>query len=131
AGTASITAVAVPIVPSSMMAVGAPPPDGPEELALLERPVPRVGPDEVLIQVAAAGVNRPDILQRMGMYPPPPGASSIPGLEGAGKIAAVGGEVGRERLGQPVCALIAGGGYAQYAVAPAGQCLTVPPMLSM
>ena len=84
------------------------------------------GAGEVLIRVAAAGVNRPDVLQRLGLYPPPPGAPSIPGLEVAGTVVAVGEGVGRALIGQPVCALVAGGGYAEYCVAPAGQCLPVP-----
>ena len=84
------------------------------------------GPGEVLIRVAAAGVNRPDVLQRRGLYPPPPGAPSIPGLEVAGEVVAAGEGVPDELIGQPVCALIAGGGYAEYAVAPVGQCLPVP-----
>ena len=85
----------------------------------------------MLIRVAAAGVNRPDVMQRQGLYPPPPGAPSIPGLEIAGQIVAVGEGVGPEMLGQPVCALIGGGGYAEYAVAVADHCLTVPHGLSM
>ena len=95
-----------------------------------ERPVPEPGPDEVLIRVAAAGVNRPDILQRMGAYPPPPGASDIPGLEIAGTVVAAG--AGADMLiGRRMCALVTGGGYAQYCVAPAGTCLPVPEVLKM
>ncbi|PXA94000.1 NAD(P)H-quinone oxidoreductase, partial [Nostoc sp. 3335mG] len=104
---------------------------GPEVLAVVERPVPQPAPGEVLIRVAAAGVNRPDVLQRSGGYPPPPGASSIPGLEIAGEVVGVGADVGSHWLGQPVCALLAGGGYAEYATVPAGQCLPVPETLSM
>jgi putative PIG3 family NAD(P)H quinone oxidoreductase len=111
-----------------MLAIIAPP-DG-EELALVERPVPRPGPGEVLVRVAAAGVNRPDILQRKGMYPPPPGAPDILGLEIAGEVIEAG-EGAEALLGQQVCALVAGGGYAQYCVAPAGTCLPVPPALSL
>lgn len=118
-------------LPQLMLAIDPAAPGGPEVLVPVERPVPQPGPGEVLIRVAAAGVNRPDVMQRMGLYPPPPGASSIPGLEIAGKVVAVGEDVAREMLGQPVCALVAGGGYAQFAVAPAGQCLTVPPVLTM
>jgi len=118
-------------LPDTMRAIDPEQPGGPEVLVAVERPVPHPGPDDVLIQVAAAGVNRPDVLQRMGMYPPPPGAPSIPGLEVAGTIVAVGSEVPREMIGQPVCALLAGGGYAEYAVAPYGQCLPVPEGLSM
>jgi len=98
---------------------------GPEVLRPVERPVPDPGPGEVLIRVAAAGVNRPDIMQRMGKYPPPPGASDIPGLEVSGEIVAVR-EVPTLRVGEEVCALVAGGGYAEYCVAPAEQCLRVP-----
>ncbi|MEA3016691.1 MAG: NADPH:quinone reductase [Sphingomonadales bacterium] len=118
-------------VPDRMIAID---PDQPGEADVLRpvgRPVPRPGPGEVLIAVAAAGVNRPDILQRRGLYPPPPGAPSIPGLEIAGVVALLGEGVAELQPGQPVCALVAGGGYAEYAVAPAGQCLPVPGALSM
>jgi putative PIG3 family NAD(P)H quinone oxidoreductase len=98
---------------------------GPEVLQPVERPVPEPGDGEVLIRVGAAGVNRPDVMQRLGLYPPPPGAPSIPGLEVAGTI------VSGEREGERVCALVAGGGYAEYCVAPAGQCLPVPDGFSM
>jgi putative PIG3 family NAD(P)H quinone oxidoreductase len=118
-------------IPDTMTAIDPAAPGGPEVLVPVTRPVPRPGPGEVLIRVAAAGVNRPDILQRQGGYPPPPGAPSVPGLEVAGEIVAVGEGVGGEQLRQPVCALLAGGGYAQFAVAPAGQCLPVPPALSL
>ncbi len=101
-------------------------PGGPEVLTPVERPDPRPAAGEVLIAVAAAGVNRPDVLQRRGGYPPPPGASDIPGLEVAGTIAAVGDGVDGWRVGDRVCALVAGGGYATLCVAPAPQCLPVP-----
>lgn len=104
---------------------------GPEVLQAVERPVPKPSPGEVLIKVAAAGINRPDVLQRRGMYAPPAGASSVPGLEVAGEIVGVGDGVDAIALGSRVCALVAGGGYAQYAVAPYGQCLPVPPSLNM
>ncbi|WP_448659776.1 NAD(P)H-quinone oxidoreductase [Sphingomonas sp. CJ99] len=104
---------------------------GPAVLVPVERPVPLPGDGEVLIRVAAAGVNRPDILQRQGMYPPPPGAPSIPGLEVAGQVVAIGTGVGQEWMGQSVCALLSGGGYADYVSAPAGQCLPVPESLSL
>jgi NADPH:quinone reductase len=103
---------------------------GPDVLRPVERPLPRPGADEVLIRVAAAGVNRPDLLQRLGKYPPPPGASDIPGLEVAGTIEALGPasdeDAGRWRPGDRVCALLAGGGYAEFAAVPARQCLPVP-----
>jgi len=118
-------------LPEEMDAIDPAEPGGPEVLALVRRPVPRPGPGEVLIAVAAAGVNRPDVLQRRGLYPPPPGAPSIPGLEVAGAVVAVGAGVPAELAGQQVCALIAGGGYAEYALAPAGQCLPVPAALTL
>ncbi len=114
-----------------MTAIAIREPGGPEVLVPETRPVPQPGPDEVLIRVAAAGVNRPDVLQRMGFYPPPPGASDLPGLEVAGTVAAIGPGGDPEMLGQAVCALVAGGGYAEYCVAPAGSCLPVPAGFSM
>lgn len=96
---------------------------------MVARPVPQPGPGEVLVKVAAAGVNRPDILQRRGLYPPPPGAPDVLGLEIAGQIVA-GGEQEERLVGQKVCALVAGGGYAEYCVAAAGTCLPVPRALS-
>ena len=114
-----------------MRAIDPEAPGGPEVLVVVERPVPQPGPGEVLIRVEAAGVNRPDVIQRQGSYPPPPGAPTILGLEIAGTVVALGEGVGAEQLGQRVCALVAGGGYAEYAVAPAGQCLPVPEALSM
>ncbi|MDJ0277518.1 NAD(P)H-quinone oxidoreductase [Sphingomonas sp. 2R-10] len=104
---------------------------GPEVLTVVERPTPRPRAGEVLIRVAAAGVNRPDVLQRTGGYPPPPGAPSIPGLEVAGQVVAVGDDADAHLIGQSVCALLSGGGYADYAVVSAGQCLPVPDGLSM
>ena len=98
----------------------------PEVMRLVDRPMPRPGGGEVLIEVVAAGVNRPDVFQRMGNYPPPPGASSIPGLEIAGRIAATGGGVSDLSVGEAVCALVTGGGYANYALAAAPLCLPVP-----
>ncbi|VVS97530.1 putative NAD(P)H quinone oxidoreductase, PIG3 family [Sphingomonas sp. EC-HK361] len=118
-------------VPETMQAIDPEAAGGPEVLVPVTRPVPRPAPGEVLVRVEAAGVNRPDVLQRKGGYPPPPGAPSIPGLEIAGYVVALGEGVGAEMLGQPVCALVAGGGYAEYAVAPAGQCLPVPDALTM
>jgi NADPH2:quinone reductase len=101
-------------------------PGGPEVLRPVERPRPAIGREDVLIKVAAAGVNRPDIMQRQGRYPPPPGASDIPGLEVAGTIEQVGGAVKDWRAGDEVCALVSGGGYAEYCAAPAPQCLPIP-----
>ncbi|MEO8256759.1 MAG: NAD(P)H-quinone oxidoreductase [Acidobacteriota bacterium] len=101
-------------------------PGGPEVLVPGERAQPSAGPGEVLIRVAAAGVNRPDVMQRRGLYPPPPGASDIPGLEVAGTIVEIGAGVGRWQAGDRVCALVSGGGYAEYCAAPAPQCLPVP-----
>nr|WP_188238218.1 NAD(P)H-quinone oxidoreductase [Sphingopyxis sp. LK2115] len=114
-----------------MTAVAISAPGGPEMLQPATRPVPQPGAGEVLIRVAAAGVNRPDVLQRMGFYPPPPGASDLPGLEVAGTVVAVGPGSDPEMLGQAVCALVAGGGYAEFCVAPTGSCLPVPRGFSM
>ncbi len=101
-------------------------PGGPEVLRPVRRDVPPAGPGEVLIRVDAAGVNRPDVMQRQGKYPPPPGASDIPGLELAGSVAALGAGVTRWAVGDRVCALVSGGGYAEYCVAPEVQCLPIP-----
>ena len=117
-------------VPASMKAIVGPQPDGAEELAVVDRQVPRPGPGEVLIEVAAAGVNRPDILQRRGLYPPPTGAPDILGLEVAGTVVEAG-EGAEDHVGHQVCALVAGGGYAEYCAAPAGTCLQVPDGLSL
>jgi putative PIG3 family NAD(P)H quinone oxidoreductase len=106
-------------------------PGGPEQLRPAVRPVPRPGTGEVLIHVAAAGVNRPDVVQRQGLYPPPPGASDLPGLEVAGSVAAVGEGVSGFHPGDQVTALLSGGGYAEYAVAAAPLCLPVPEGLSL
>ena len=104
-----------------MIAIEISRPGDPDVLVPVDRPMPVPGTGEVLIQVAAAGVNRPDVMQRRGRYPPPPGASDIPGLEVAGTIQALGDGVTGWRGGDAVCALLAGGGYAEYCVAPAGQ----------
>jgi NADPH2:quinone reductase len=101
-----------------------------QQLRLASRPMPRPGKGEVLIKVAAAGVNRPDVVQRKGLYPPPPGASDIPGLEVAGVVVAAG-QGATHLIGSRQCALVAGGGYAEYCVAPAGTCLTVPEVLRL
>jgi NADPH:quinone reductase len=114
-----------------MMAIEIREPGDPHVLVPVERPRPEPAAGEVLIEVAAAGVNRPDIFQRRGRYPPPPGASDIPGLEVAGPVVEVGADVTVWRPGDRVCALVAGGGYAEFCVAPAGQCLPVPGRLDM
>ena len=114
----------------SMPAIAIAAPGGPEVLTPVELPVPAPGPGEVLIRVAAAGVNRPDALQRQGHYPPPPGASPLPGLEVSGTVAAIGPGAGRWRAGDRVMALLPGGGYAGYAAVPAGHCLPWPETLS-
>lgn len=113
-----------------MKAVEITTPGGPDVLALCEREKPAVGRGEVLIHVKAAGVNRPDVVQRMGLYPPPPGASDIPGLEVAGIVDAVGEGVTTVKEGDKVCALVPGGGYAEYCIAPAETCLPIPSGLS-
>ena len=100
-------------------------------LALAEADIPEIGDDDVLVRVRAAGINRPDLMQVAGMYPPPPGASEIPGLELAGEVVATGRKVGDWKVGDKVCALVTGGGYAQYAAVPAAQCLPVPENLTM
>src|SRR6188768_1430180 len=119
------------ILPATMRAVEIAEPGGPEVLRLAERPVPRPGPGQVLVAVSHAGVNRPDVLQRLGRYPPPPGASDIPGLEIAGTIVALGEGVDAALQDSPVCALVTGGGYAEYCLARAAHCLPVPPGLSL
>jgi NADPH2:quinone reductase len=106
-------------------------PGGPEVLVPVDRPDPVPGPGEVLIDVAAAGVNRPDVMQRQGFYPPPPGVTDIPGLEVSGTIAAVGPEVRQWAVGNRVCALVSGGGYASRCVAPAVQCLPAPSAIDL
>jgi len=105
-------------------------PGGPEVLQIAERPIPAYSPDEVLVKVTAAGVNRPDVAQRKGHYPAPPGASDIPGLEIAGIVEEVGADVKRWKKGDKVCALVTGGGYAEYCNVPQGQCLPIPGNLS-
>jgi NADPH2:quinone reductase len=117
-------------IPQTMTAIEISSPGAPQVLRAAQRPVPQPGQGEVLIRVAAAGVNRPDVLQRKGGYPPPPGAPDIPGLEVAGEVVRVGEGVTTISVGEQVCALVAGGGYAQYAVAPAVQCLPVPETVS-
>jgi len=109
-----------------MIAIEIKEPGGPDVLVPVERPRPALKAGEVLIQVAAAGVNRPDVLQRMGRYPPPPGASDIPGLEVAGTIVELGADVRDWAAGDQACALVSGGGYAELCAAPAPQCLPIP-----
>jgi len=125
------------LLPTSMQAVGFDEPGPPEVLRMREEPVPRPGPGQILVKVAYAGVNRPDVVQRQGKYPPPPGASPLPGLEIAGEVVALGPMPSQERgvssppLGQKICALVAGGGYAQFCLAEAGHCLPVPDSLPL
>ncbi len=103
---------------------------GPEVMAVAERPVPVCGQGQVLVRVAAAGVNRPDVQQRKGLYPPPPGVTDIPGLDVAGIVESVGPDVASPRVGDAVCALVAGGGYAEFCLVPAPQCMPIPRGLS-
>ncbi|SFD25957.1 putative NAD(P)H quinone oxidoreductase, PIG3 family [Bosea sp. CRIB-10] len=118
-------------LPQTMTAIGFEAPGGPDVLKPQQRPVPQPGPGQLLAHVAVAGVNRPDVLQRMGGYAPPPGASDIPGLEFAGRIVALGEGVSRYEVGDQVCALVAGGGYAQYAVVHEDNALPIPSGLSL
>ena len=113
-------------IPATMTAIGITSPGGPEMLVPQERPVPQPGEGEILVKVAAAGVNRPDVVQRKGLYPPPPGVTDIPGLEIAGTIAVCGPGVQRWRPGDQVTALVSGGGYAQYCVAHQTHALPIP-----
>ncbi|MGZ4684787.1 NAD(P)H-quinone oxidoreductase [Oryzihumus sp.] len=114
-----------------MKAITIPTPGGPDALVLADVPDPEPGPGEVLVEVAAAGVNRADLQQRIGVYPPPPGAPEYPGLEVSGTVAAVGSEVTGWSVGDQVCALLAGGGYAEKVAVPAGQLLPVPSGVSL
>src|ERR1700744_6111680 len=118
-------------VPSQMTVICISKPGGPDVLLPEVRAVPAPGPGEILVKVAAAGVNRPDVAQRSGSYPPPPGASDLPGLEIAGEVVAVGTGATRHKVGDKVMSLVAGGGYAQYCIAQDGQAMAVPPSLSM
>jgi NADPH:quinone reductase len=119
------------VVPSEMKVVEIAAPGGPEQLKTAMRPVPKPGAREVLVRVAAAGVNRPDVMQRQGRYPPPAGASDIPGMEVAGEIVALGSDVTGLSIGDQISALLSGGGYAEYAVAAAPLCLPVPRGLTL
>jgi NADPH2:quinone reductase len=114
------------MIPNKMRAVIAAKPGGPEVLTVVERPVPTPGPGEILVKVAAAGVNRPDVLQRQGAYNPPPGAPDVLGLELAGEVAALGEGVALHAVGDPVTALVPGGGYAEYAIAHESNALPIP-----
>src|SRR5688572_5141988 len=118
-------------LPSQMPAIGIPKPGGPEALVPEQRPVPAPRENEILVKVAAAGVNRPDVAQRTGNYPPPPGASDIPGLEIAGEVVALGAGATRFKIGDKVMALVPGGGYAEYCTAHELHALPVPAVLSM
>lgn len=118
-------------IPETMTCIEIIEPGGPEVLRKTDRPVPEPAEGEVLIAVQAAGVNRPDCIQRQGHYAPPPGVTDIPGLEVAGNIVAVGKNAGQWKTGDTVCALVAGGGYAEFVAAPAVQCLAVPGSLGM
>lgn len=114
------------MLPQSMTCIEISQPGGPEVLRPATRPVPKPGKGQVVIKVAAAGINRPDLLQRAGIYPAPPGASDLPGLEVAGTVAALGDGIAAPAVGEAVCALVAGGGYAEYVIADARHCLAVP-----
>jgi NADPH2:quinone reductase len=118
-------------LPSQMTVIGISKPGGPEVLLPETRAVPVPGPDEILIKVMAAGVNRPDVAQRMGHYPPPPGASDLPGLEVAGEVVALGKNAKKHKLGDKAMSLVAGGGYAQYCIAQDAQAMAVPPSLTI
>ena len=118
-------------LPAQMTVVGISQPGGPEVLIPETRAVPKPGPGEILVKVAAAGVNRPDVAQRSGSYPPPPGASDLPGLEISGVVVALGEGASKHKLGDKVMSLVAGGGYAQYCIAPDAQAMTVPDGFSM
>ncbi len=117
-------------IPETMSAIEIKEPGGPEVLRQIKRKTPNLTEQEVLIKVAACGINRPDIMQRSGIYPPPPGASDIPGLEVAGEIISIGAKEQRWNVGDKVCALVNGGGYAEFVTAPSVQCLPVPPSLT-
>jgi NADPH2:quinone reductase len=118
-------------LPTHMTAVAISKPGGPEVLVPEQRPVPQPGPHEILIKVAAAGVNRPDVLQRLGLYPVPPGASDLPGLEVAGEVVALGDKVTARKLGDKVMSLVAGGGYAEYCLTHESHAMPVPAGFSM
>ena len=118
-------------LPTRMTVVAISKPGGPDVLVPEMRTVPQPGPDEILVRVLAAGVNRPDVAQRSGFYPPPPGASDLPGLEIAGEVVAIGSKANRHKIGDKVMSLVAGGGYAQYCIAQDAQAMAVPSALSI
>ena len=118
-------------LPAQMTAIAISKPGGPEVLVPEQRPVPKPGPNEILIKVEAAGVNRPDVLQRMGLYPVPPGASDLPGLEVAGEVVALGEGVTKRKIGDKVMSLVAGGGYAEYCLTHESHAMSVPKGFSM
>ncbi|MET0709507.1 MAG: NAD(P)H-quinone oxidoreductase [Tardiphaga sp.] len=118
-------------LPAQMTVIGISTPGGPEVLIPETRAVPKPGPGEILVKVAAAGVNRPDVAQRSGSYPPPPGASDLPGLEIAGTVVALGDGASKHKIGDKVMSLVAGGGYAQYCIAPDAQAMKVPEGFTM
>jgi putative PIG3 family NAD(P)H quinone oxidoreductase len=118
-------------LPAQMTVIGISKPGGPEVLLPETRAVPQPGPDQILVKVAAAGVNRPDVAQRSGAYPPPPGASDLPGLEIAGEVVAVGSGAKKHKIGDKVMSLVAGGGYAQYCIAQDAQAIAVPADMPM
>ena len=131
AGDAPETQIPESWIPETMRAIRIAEPGGPEQLQVEQLPVPQPGAGEVLVRVSHAGVNRPDVLQRKGHYPPPPGAPDTPGLEISGDVMAAGEGVDKALVGQQVCALVSGGGYAEYCLAKAAHCLPVPDGLSM
>jgi len=118
-------------LPAQMTVIAISKPGGPEVLVPETRPLPKVGPHDLLVKVASAGVNRPDVAQRSGSYPPPPGASDLPGLEIAGEVVAIGDRVTHHKVGDKVMSLVAGGGYAQYCIAPESHAMPVPASLSV
>ena len=118
-------------IPQTMTAIEVREPGGPEMLVPAQRPVPKPGPGEVLIRVASAGINRADVLQRMGKYPMPPGVTDIPGLEASGTVVAIGNGANRFSTGDEVCALLSGGGYAEYVNVPEPQCMKLPPKVDL
>lgn len=121
----------MPTLPAEMTAIEIPTPGGPESLKPTKRPVPAPEAGEVLIKIKTAGVNRADTLQRMGLYPMPPGATDIPGLEASGVVVALGEGASRFKIGDEVCALLSGGGYAEYVNAPEPQCMALPPKVDL